>query len=249
MKAAKSCLVVLLFILAGCATQAPVPPINAQKLATIKRIAIAAPTTSQYFASVGAAPVTNFANGGLGVNAASGVVSGLLTSVSQSRASGFDSLVKSRLPALDLNREFVERLGAELTAQGYVVTEVELGKAGAPIVTRDNGARTYSIRGNGYADADAILWVPIVTAYFAPGPLNAYKRSVSADAHLFARTDELIAHQYFGFQKAFSDDYSYNTYNGLTEDLDRAMDGLREALLGLVPEICKMLKPNTQSGS
>lgn len=247
MKAATFFLILLVFITAGCATQPPAPPVDAQKLAQVKRITIATPAKSKYLASVGAAPVVGFADGGVGANAVSGLVSGLLTAITQSKAEGFDNLVKSTLPGLDINREFVDRVKSELTAQGYAVTEVELGKDGAPVVTGDPKTRTFSMTAGRYADADAILWMPILTAYWAPGPLNSYARNVSADVHLFSvHTNDEIAHRTYRYVRVFGDEFSYATYNGLTENLERAIGGLREALLAFVPEIATMLKKAAQ---
>lgn len=84
-------------------------------------------------------------------------------------------------------------------------------------------------------------------AYWAPGPLNSFKRQVSGDIKIFrGDTQESVFAKKLHFLK-FSDPYSYMTYAQLTEDLPHAVSGLDEAVMGLVPEFAASLQSSRQT--
>ncbi|HEX8989260.1 MAG TPA: hypothetical protein VF816_14975 [Rhodocyclaceae bacterium] len=231
-------------LLSACAAPRKPDPIEQGKLASIKTIAIATPSEAKYFAFVGAAPVTTFAGGPAGASVASGAIAGFLTGSSQSRAAGFDGFVKHHYPGVDLNREFLNALKSGLRSEGYDVIEFAAKPIGTDKPTapsRSSAVTADSVLAAKPDDiqADAVMALDVSTSYAAPGPLNSFTRAISLRVLIAeSRSRTLLLSRFYDYDKHFSDVYSYRTYGALTEDISRAFEGLRQALLSLVPEVC-----------
>ena len=87
-----------------------------------------------------------------------------------------------------------------------------------------------------------MLVVRVGTAYFSPGMVYFYNRSVVGDIKIF-RSDTLepMFQERLYFAKA-TDKYSYATFADLVKDFPHAVDGLNQALMGLVSEFAANLK-------
>jgi hypothetical protein len=158
-----------------------------------------------------------------------------LNGYSQSKAAGFDAFVKQQLPDLDLGKELVDKLSQELRHQGYRV-EVFVPQIGKEGVVQLASSEAILKTKPDDLSVDAVLILAPVTAYQAPGPLNAYTRHVTLDFSLIeVASKKVLIERGFLYHKHFSDDYSFNTYGTLTDSLPKSVDGLRKALLDFVP--------------
>lgn len=233
----RAIVVIMIGLLTACATPRPPAPVDKERLSSIKSIAVMTPPKASYLAYVGAPPSTVFVNS-VGTAAMSGAIGGLLVGYSQGKASGFDAYVKNKLPDVDLNRELVETVKADLSRRGYAVQEFLPKTTGSTKPATEGSAEALLELKPDHVQTDAILVLMPMTAYQAPGPLNSYTRQVFLTAYLVGVSDrKMILSRGYSYHKHFSDDYSYNTYNGMTEDADKAIDGLRKALLGFVPSL------------
>lgn len=219
---------------AGCVSAPPLPPIDKAKLAAIRSIAIQIPDSPPIGATVGAAQSSVVATN-TGSAAITGAVTGYMNAYAQSRAAKFGDLVTARLPALDLGLELAEASKTELSRRGFetLTFRPALGKSDkSPDASNSHSSPT----------ADAILVLVPTLGYQAPGPLNAYARRVLLSVMLVdSKTKNTILYRGFIYHRHFTDDYSYNTYNSLSEHLPEAVDGLRNALLDFVPLIGNLL--------
>lgn len=221
-------------VVAGCVSAPPLPPIDKTKLAAIRSIAIQIPDSPQITAAVGAAQ-PGFAGTNVGAAAITGGVSGYLNGYAQSRAAKFGDLVAERLPTLDLGLELAEASKTELSRRGFQTLTFRPA-SGESDKSQDAPDSLSS------PTADAILILVPTVGYQAPGPLNAYARRVLLNVILVdAKTKNMILYRGFIYHRHFTDDYSYNTYNSLSEHLPEAVDGLRNALLDFVPLIGALL--------
>lgn len=218
--------------LSGCATPSPV--IDRQAVKNIKSVTIAIPPPSVYSAVVGYAPTGDML---------STLIGDMLSDASNSRASNFDTLVKTKLGDPDLNKEFTAALAAELKRRGIDVDEVNFRLLAAPKL-RWFGNKAV-IEGKMLKNTDAIAVLRINTYYFAPGALNSFGRVASIWLQLFrASNDTLVGRQRFIVEWPHdpkSGEYSYMTYAGLCKDLPHAFGGLRKALLSLVPKVANAM--------
>lgn len=221
--------------LVGCVTVPPAKPIDKEKLSAIRSIGIAIPKQTAVSAFVGAAPTANYVNNSTTGAIMSGAIGGFLTGYSQSRAAGFDALVKQRFPTLNFGQVLADALSRELSGSGYrVVTyvpEIDENLAKKPATPED----LLKMKPND-VNVDAVLILAPHTSYQAPGPLNSYTRYVMLNFSLIdVPSKTIVLDRGFTYRKHFSDDYSYNTYASLSDNLPEAIDGLHKALLDFVP--------------
>jgi hypothetical protein len=221
----------VLVFLSGCATA---PVIDAKAVKNIKSVTIAIPPPSVYSAMVGYAPTGDML---------STLIGDMLSDASNSRASGFDTLVKTKLGNPNLNEEFTAALAAALKRRGLKVSEVNFRLLAAPKL-RWVGNKAV-IEGGVLQNTDAIAVLTVRTYYFAAGALNSFGRVASVWLQLFrADDDSLIGRQRFVVEWPHdpkSGEYSYMTYAGLCKDLPHAFGGLRKALLSLVPKVANAM--------
>lgn len=223
-----------IFVVAGCVSAPPLPPIDKTKLAAIRSIAIQIPDPPSISAAVGAVRL-GFSGTNVGAAAITGGAVEYLSGKAQSNAAKFGDLVTERLPTLDLGLELAEASKAELSRRGFETHTFRpaSGESGNP----QDASNLLSS-----PTADAILVLVPTVGYQAPGPLNAYTRRVLLNVMLVdAKTKNMILYRGFIYHRHFTDDYAYNTYNSLSEHLPEAVDGLRHALLDFVPLIGALL--------
>lgn len=238
LKFAKKLLTV--FVCATVVSACTAPPratYDSAKIGAIKTIAVATPTKTNYYAvSAGTNPVM-LIGPGLLVSAIAGAVSGAISAASHRTNATFNDLVMEKLGDTGLNRKFIDALETELRSQGYDVKEVELVGDDMPkLVVKDHGY-TLALEGQHYTGADAIMVVQNTNGYFAPGSFSWYTRDVRAKVMIYkADTLEPIFNDRLTFNKGNSDPYHYSTYSELKDDLPRAIRGVDEAVMGLVPE-------------
>ncbi|WP_322021735.1 MULTISPECIES: hypothetical protein [unclassified Burkholderia] len=251
---------VLSLLLGACASKPPYD-FDAQKMSSVKTIAVDVSRPTVYFAVTAGGPVFVPIPGvGLLAAAVGGAIAGGTAAVSTRTNKDFNDLVKSELGDTGLNRKYIEALEAELRAQGYQVKEVNLGQAGMPKIAGDWLHPT--LKGDAYTGADAILIAPANTGYGAQGLGWPYVRSVNSQIRIFsASTFEPIFSQNMflpipthlnptsgggGVNKntgsSFASDakengpYVYPFYADLVKDLPNAIKGIDEALMSFVPQ-------------
>lgn len=220
-------------------TTPPRTTYDSAKLAAVKTIAIAAPPKTSYFAvSAGSNGEVMFFGGGVIGAVIGGAVSGAIRAAASSRDHlTFNDLVAQKLGDTGLNRKFVDAIEGELRSEGYDVKEVDLADDDMPkVVFKDHGT-TQALRGKPYAGADAIMVVGNTNGYFATSAMAWFTRDVKASIALYkADTFEPIFKDQLKFNRGNADSYHYTTYSELKDDLPRAIQGVDEAVLGLVPE-------------
>jgi len=245
--------------LGACASKPPAD-VDAQKMSSIKTIAVNVPKPTTYFAVTAGGPIIVPIPGvGLLAAAVGGAIAGGTAAVSTRTNKDFDSVVKSELGDTGLNRKFIDALEAELRAQGYQVKEVDLEQAGMPKIAGDWFHPV--LKGDAYTGADAIMIAPIITGYGANGLGWPYVRSVSSQIRIFSAStfDPIFSQGVFLPPPAYispkssrggsknadlnssqdakeSIPYTYPFYADLLKDLPHAIQGIDEALMGFVPQ-------------
>jgi hypothetical protein len=241
LKALKRTPLVLGFSLLLSACADPKANYSTEKMTAIKTIAVALPPKTYYIAST---PDGLSMIGGIAGLVADGIAS-INSADRVKKRAAFNDLVTAQLGDTALNRKFADAVEAELTAQGYTVTEVDLSKDGMPKVVYDD-RRIWSLKGSAYSGADAILVVQVNTAYFAQGTIYPYNREVLGDIKIFKSDTLEPAFQERLFFVKLSDKYSYSTYADLVKDLPHAIDGLNQATMSFIPEFAANLKASRQ---
>ncbi|NRO99514.1 hypothetical protein GWC77_26950 [Paraburkholderia sp. NMBU_R16] len=201
----------------------------------IKTIAVDVPKKTNYYAfSAGTSPVM-FIGPGVLVAAVTGAISGAISAASHRTNPTFNDLVTEKLGDTGLNRKFLDALESQLRAEGYEIKEVELAQGDMPqVVLKD---RVMALDGKSYTGADAIMIVQNLNGYYAPGSMSWYTRDVKVNIEMFkADTFEPIFQDRLKFNQGISDPYHYTTFSELKDDLPRAIKGLDEAVMGLVPQ-------------
>ncbi len=230
---------------AACATfmtACTTPPrttYDTAKLGAVKTIAVATPKKEQYFAvSAGSGAGVLLVGPGILGAVIGGVVSGVATAANAHRSHvTFNDLVTEKLGDTGLNRKFTDAIEAELRSEGYDVKEVDLAGDDMPKLVMRNHGSTQALTGKSYAGADAIMVIGNSNGYFAPGSMSWYTRDAKESIAIYkADTFEPIFNDQLSFNQGTSDSYHYTTYSELKDDLPRAIQGLDEAVLGLVPE-------------
>lgn len=223
-------------LFSGCAapTSSGVGPANADRLRSVKTIAIATPLNVSYYTTTGAAPTVLFPGAGAIANIASGAVSGTLNSGAKNSTDEFNKLAiesrGGRLPSQDA----LDTVKTELSNGSFSVSEVDLAQDGAPKLKLDGYLPIMT--GNPYRGADAIMVIALQPGYKAPGPLNSYRREVIGSITVFDSASlKPIFRKGIRYWKTF-DESSYPTYAGLKQDLPKAINALdkitTEELLG-----------------
>jgi hypothetical protein len=212
---------------------------DSTKMEGVKTIAVATPKKTNYYAvSAGSGGAMLFIGPGILGAVIVGAVSGAVSAATSHRSNPtFNDLVVEKMGDTGLNRKFVDAIEAELRSEGYDVKEVDLAGDDMPkLVLRDHG-KTQELEGKRYAGADAIMVIGNANGYFAPGSFSWYTRDVKASITIYkADTFEPVFKEDLKFNRGNSDSYHYTTYSELKDDLPRAIRGLDEAVLGLVPE-------------
>lgn len=205
-------------------------------MGAIKTIAVVAPHKTTYSAVSAGTNGMVFVGPGLLLAAVSGAVSGAISAASHRSNASFNDLVTEKLGDTGLNRKLVDAVEAELRSEGYEVKEVDLAQEGMPKLTLKN--RAMALEGASYAGADAIMVVQSLNGYFAPGSMSWYTRDVKLNVEVFkADTFEPIFKDRLNFNQGNADPYHYTLYSALKEDLPHAIQGVDEAVMGLVPSI------------
>jgi hypothetical protein len=255
----RATVIYLMMLLCACASK-PQIDFDTQKMSSIKTIAVAVPKPTTYFAVSSGGPVFIPIPGASVLAAAiGGAIAGGVAAASNRTNKEFDSLVKDRLGDTRLNRRYVDGLEDELRAQGYQVKEVDLGQAGMPGI--DGDLLHPVLKGEPYAEADAIMIAPVKTGYGANGMGCPYVRAVNSQIRIFtANTFVSIFSQNIsspatcpvisGASKDFDKNnwaksnkgskepvlFSYEFYSDLVNDLPHAVQGVDEALMSFVPQ-------------
>jgi hypothetical protein len=234
--------VTAIFACATFMTACTTPPrttFDSAKLGAVKTIAVAVPQKTSYFAvSAGSGGGVMFFGPGVIGAVVGGVLSGAISAAASHRDHlTFNDLVAQKLGDTGLNRKFVDAIEVELRSEGYDVKEVDLADDDMPkVVFTDHGA-TQALRGKPYAGADAIMIVGNTNGYFATSAMAWFTRDVKASIAMYkADTFEPIFRDQLKFNQGNADSYHYTTYSELKDDLPRAVQGVDEAVLGLVPE-------------
>lgn len=247
------------FLLSACASKPPMD-FDAQKMSSIKTIAVSVPKPTTYFAITSGGPIAVPIPGvGLLAAAVGGAIAGGTAAAATRTNKDFDSIVKSELGDTGLNRRYIDALEAELRAQGYQVKEIELGQPGTPKIAGDWLHPV--LEGDAYTGADAIMIAPVLTGYGANGLGWPYVRSVSTRIRIFSASnlEPIFSQNIFlpapayispkssrgGSKNADSNSsqdakesipYAYPLYVDLLKDLPHAIQGIDEALMGFVPQ-------------
>lgn len=215
-------------------TAPPRAKYDSAQMGAIKTIAVAAPNKTNYFAVSAGTNGVMLVGPGILVAAVTGAISGAISAASHRTNPTFNDLVTEKLGDTGLNRKFVDAVEAELRAAGYDVKEVDLTQQDMPKVVLKN--RVMALEGKSYAGADAIMLVQNLNGYFAPGSLSWYTRDVKVNIEMFkADTFEPIFKDRLNFNSGNADPYHYTTFSALKEDLPHAIQGVDEAVMGLVP--------------
>lgn len=227
-------------VLSACAI--PQAKFDSEKLGAIKTITVAVPR-QHYIAASSSGPVI-VPGGGLIAAAIGGAISGGINASTNKQSVTFDELVSAKLGDTHFSRRLVDAIEAELRAEGFVVNEVDFSREDMPKSVFENGG--YILKGQPYRGADAIL-VPVVgQAYFAPGPLSAFRRQVVGQIGIYkGDTLEPVFTRRLFFMTV-RDSYSYMTYRGLVDDLPHAIQGLDDAAMSLVPGFVESLRSARQ---
>jgi hypothetical protein len=180
-------------MLAACATA---PPPNCMELKRVRTIAVVKPPRPAYGAGSASAPLVIPGGGAIGA-AIGGAIPGGVNAARDKQAPSFDDVVVARLGDTQLTRRFLDAMESELKAHGFVVSELDLAKSGMPTLSTPIYYKA-SLKRAPLKGADAILVVRFSSTYFAPGPLNAYRRQIVGTMVLFkADTYEpLYSHPY-----------------------------------------------------
>ncbi len=204
----------------------------------VKTIAVVTPKKTNYYAfSAGSGPVMIIGPGIL-VAAITGAVSGAISAASHRTNPTFNDFVTEKLGDTALNRKFVDAIEGELRNEGYAVKEIDLAGDDMPKLVSKNHGATWVLAGKRYAGADAIMVVQNTNGYFAPGSFSWYTRDVRANVTIYkADTFEPIFKDQLHFNKGNADPYHYTLYSELKGDLPHAIQGVDEAVMGLVPNI------------
>lgn len=255
-RASSICCVLLL---SACASNSPID-FDAQRMSSIKTIAVNVPKPTTYFAVTSGGPIIVPIPGvGLLAAAVGGAIAGGTAAASTRTNKDFDSVVKSELGDTGLNRKYINALEAELRVLGYQVKEIELGQAGTPAIAGD--WLNPVLKGDAYTGADAIMIAPVITGYGATGLGWPYVRSVSSRIRIFSAStlEPIFSQNIFlpapayispksskggsknadvnsGQDAKESIPYTYPLYTDLLRDLPHAIQGIDEALMGFVPQ-------------
>jgi hypothetical protein len=210
------------------------------RIGAVKTIAVATPKKTSYFAFSAASNGGGMMVFGPGIIGAviGGALSGAFDAATSQRShETFNDIVTDKLGDTGLNRKFVDALEADLRSEGYDVKEVDLGADDMPkLVLKDHG-RKQVLAGKPYSGADAIMIVQNANGYFAPGAFSWFTRDVKSNITIYkADTLSPIFNDQLNFNQGNSDAYHYTTYSELKDDLPRAIQGVDEAVMGLVPE-------------
>jgi len=231
----------LLAALVLCSCAAPQPKADISQLASVKTIAVAVPPRAHYLAATNSGLIF-IPGGGLIAAAVGGAISGGINAATDKKAVTFDDVVSAKLGDTHFNRRLIDAVEAQLRAQGYTVSEITLSQVGLKSEF-DRSRFPFNLAGqHGYASADAILVANVGEAYFAPGPLNPFRRQISGEIDIYkADTLEPIFKKRMRFFHQFTDPYSYMTYQGLVSDLPHAVQGLDDAVMSLIPDFAAAL--------
>ena len=232
---------IVAMMLSACATP-PSATYDTADMVSIKTIAVAIPKPTSYFAVSLSGPIfVPIPGASLAMAAFSGALAGTLGRAATHGNDEFNDLVQQKLGDTGLNRKFVDGLEAVLREQGYVVKEVELGRDGAPELTWDKKSGPL-LTGGPYLGADALLIAPVQTGYLSKQLGHAYLRFAKTEVRIFKAdtlksifTDDLTHKTESAFQQG-GIPYSYNWYSAIMDDLPRAIQGVNEALMDLVPQ-------------
>lgn len=224
-------------VCASLVTACTTPPratYNTASMSAVKTIAVATPKKTNYYAISAGSGGAVLIGGGILASVIATVVTNAVTA-GRSNAT-FNDIVTEKLGDTGLNRKFVDALEAELKDEGYDVKEVDLSGDDMPKLTvRHDG--TQALTGKAYSGADAIMVVENANGYFAPGSFSWYTRDARVHIAMYkADTFAPIFNEQLHFNKGNSDSYHYTMYSALKDDLPHAIQGLDEAVMGLVPE-------------
>lgn len=197
---------------------------NADKLRTLKSIAIATPVRVSYYATSGAAPIVLLPGAGAVANIASGAISGTLNSGAKSSTDEFNTLAIESRGGKPPSQDLLNAAETELRSSGYSISEIDLTQDGMPKFKLDN--YRLAMTGDPYRKADAIMVIALLPGYKAPGPLNSYRREVIGSITVFDSISlQPIFRKSIRYWKTF-DEYSYLTYGALKDDLPKAIGAL-----------------------
>jgi hypothetical protein len=220
-------------------TTPPRSTYDSAKIGAVKTIAVATPKQTNYYAvSAGSGGGVLLLGPGILGAVIGGVVSGTINAATSHRTNPtFNDLVTEKLGDTGLNRKFVDAIEAELRSEGYDVKEVDLAGEEMPRLVLKNHGTTQALEGKPYPGADAIMVIENANGYFAPGSFSWYTRDAKANIAIYkADTFEPIFNETLKFNQGTSDSYHYTTYSELKDDLPHAIQGIDEAVMGLVPE-------------
>jgi hypothetical protein len=218
-------------VLTGCAA-GPHPVVDDAKLRAVHTVTVVYPGQAVYESGTASAPIL-IPVGSLVVAAITGAVTGgVNASVSKAPAT-FNDIVSTKLGDTKLNRRFTDGIEADLRSHGYVVTEVDSSAPSLPVFKRDDYTLLHA-SGPAYRDSDAVLVIRVSPQYFAPGPLNSFRRMVVGEIVMFkGDTHEPLLRQRV-YSETFSDPYSYMTFDSLLKDLPHAISGLDDSVMAQV---------------
>lgn len=223
--------------LSGCAA-GPHPIVDA-KLRTVHTVTVVYPGQAVYEGGAGSAPILIPAGGVIAAAVTGAVTRAVNASVSIAPAT-FNDIVTAKLGDTKLNRRFTDGIEADLRSHGYVVKEVDSSAPSLPVFTGDDHTLLHA-SGPAYRDSDAVLVIRVSPSYFAPGPLNSYRRMVVGEIVMFkGDTHEPLLRQRV-YSVTFSDPYSYMTFDSLSKDLPHAISGLDESVMAQVALFDKSL--------
>lgn len=224
-------------VCASLVTACTTPPrttYDTTSMSAIKTIAVATPKKTTYYAISAGSGGAVLIGGGI---LASVIATAVTNAVTAGRSNvTFNDLVTEKVGDTGLNRKFVDALEGELKDAGYEVKEVDLSGDDMPKVSvRRDG--TQVLTGKAYAGADAIMVVENTNGYFAAGSFSWYTRDARVHIAMYkADTHQQIFNEQLHFNKGNSDSYHYTMYGALKDDLPHAIQGLDEAVMGLVPD-------------
>lgn len=193
---------------------------------------------------------TVYVQGATNTQIAGGMVAGLAVGAliqasadsTMRKAQSYHQDVMKAVPTLNLKADVITALRSALESQSIATSIVPGGSTTMPRLrwTNDLDAGMYPYAADRNAptvDADLLVQVSPAAFWYAPGPLNNFRRSVSIGVAVFnGRTKEFLGKQDFVYStSAFRGEY--NTYGGLLDDSVAATALLRESLLSLVPQV------------
>ena len=188
------------------------------------------------------------ANQSVGSAAMSGAVGGAMAGLIQAsaektarKAREFDNETRARVPDLDLRRDIIQALKETLERRGVAVSIIKNAGTSPPRLRWPapgmQGSASVAEENAPPVDTDLLIQLSPATEWYAPGPLNNFRRSASIGVVIYnGRTKAYLGSQAFWYQPP-TWEHEYVRYESLVADAAAASQAMRDGVLSIVPQI------------